>query len=307
MLHDHQTLSARGIELFVEASDLVDSNPSLAADRFDEVLEIHARVGEDVILSTDDAELAYEVTLGNLAIACQGFDFARMRAATTRLIARPPRTATALTLHAIALKHTDAVVEAGEVIAQALALDPMFGSAHHELACLLAEVGDVDAAITAVDHAMEFGIDPEALAEDPELEALQDDPRFITLTGAANHARVLGLQLAQLDREVGALVPGGAVDPEAVVDDETYDVLDHAVEVVRRLLEVSGMDEAPTRDRGDGITVVDGGRCDPARRAALEAIVACPHLWAAVPFLHVLGEFHVPNGTPDTARAELGL
>ena len=168
---------------------------------------------------------------------------------------------------------------------------------------MLVALGDRASALQSVGRAIEAGSKPKDLVEDEDLEPLRSDPVFAELTSDAAYLPILERRLTALASQLR--VP--RMDSPDDEQQEYTEGVERAMELTRELLDLSAIRRMPTRDRGDGVPIVDGSACEPGTRRILESLLQCGALWSAIPFLNLLHEYGIPNLTPEDARSELRL
>jgi tetratricopeptide (TPR) repeat protein len=299
-----------GVEMFVRGTEECQAGEHEAAvATFEKVLALQMSVGSPHELTTDDGTVTPAMTMSNLAIALQALrQYERMLPVTRDLCALGECGASDLMLHAIALHHCGDLSAALEVCERAIARDPSYAGSHHERACILVATKELARALESVREAVELGSRPAELLADDELAPLREDARFQELTSDAHQVGVLRRRLGAAVETLRGSQPPDPSDLGSWLSAETVIVLmEEAIGMVEELLETSRMADAPTRDRGDGVSMVDGERCDAARQAVLKTILECGPLWHAIPFLNAIGRYGVPNLSAEDARAELRL
>lgn len=277
------------LEQFSLAAEAFENGDfAAAAEGFAEVWRYQRALG-GIDLEGEAGTATAAMVLTNLASACQQLAaWDRMHEATSALVEREPAAPHRM-LHAIALKHRGGADEALALIRSVVADSPDYGNAHYELANQLLARGQTEDALASLHAAIEAGASVDEISVDPELAALEGHPRFVELTSNAHAMGALGRRIARLHE---ALVPGE-------LDDAYVERMDEILPLVEELLarmEIAFAERDPSTSR---VRVQSLG---PDQRAAIEALIACPQLWHAIPFLNLLGEAGLPGLSAVDAR-----
>ncbi|MCA9694350.1 MAG: hypothetical protein KC636_32490 [Myxococcales bacterium] len=288
-----------------EAADEGRDEEALAL--FADVLAAHRDLDVDV-LEGEEGEAPVFLTLANVAILQQRLErWAAMVETTRALVTDHPTHGLSWRLHACAVKHTSDLPAGLEVIDRAIALEPTAANSYHERACILAQLGRVDEAIDACEAALARGSTPEELVGDDELAPLFEQPAFLQLVAPEREARRLLERLRAIDAEINAIAArSDHSDARWLAQEDVIGHMDEALPLVERLLAAVDMSTAPRREHREHRRV-DLAACTPLQREAVHALVGCPRLWHAIPFLLLLGEHDLPSTSAHDARLELHM